>query len=256
MDAQLIQAIIVPLSVFTVFYLLGKSKRFALTNEQKETTLSPEQEKLYSKYMLTFTAVYILAIACVTVVMQFLFNHFANLYNHFFYSTADATLKMPTTVFLLPALFLGFIAPTPLLKHYSVRFLGNETYQLFNNYASKKTMFNTSAVEPYYKWMILICFSFYALSLNATSSIQNRQIHIKGFLPTTSKKYSVDDIKKVTQATSLKAPNGNIVTRMNYRIEFKDGYQWDLDDDQETRAFLQLVIDRTNISVTKTDLMQ
>ncbi|MNL54966.1 hypothetical protein D3C87_1783430 [compost metagenome] len=105
------------------------------------------------------------------------------------------------------------------------------------------------------KWGVIICALFYANVIKTTSYVFHDKVKLTGFTSLESKEYPLKEIKEIVVSIKQKAPNGNVVFRPRYYIVFNDGFQWDLNDEGDSKEFIRMLQFKTGAKVREVEFM-
>ena len=129
----------------------------------------------------------------------------------------------PSITWGLPSLFLAIFLSAIPLHYLYLTLLGKQRYAEYTEYNNQKHGLNSWKLLRYMAYVIIpICFAFTFLSLDTYSRVTNSSFIVNRFLSVGEAEYTFSDIKKIELVKSFKAPNGNIVRKPYYSIEFAD----------------------------------
>jgi hypothetical protein len=132
-------------------------------------------------------------------------------------------IPQPSVTWALPALFLAiFLSEVPL--HYLYLFLlGRQRFAEYTEYGNQKIGVNSWKLLRYMGYVVIpICLVFTFLSLDSYARITNSSFIINRFFSVGEAEYRFGEIEALELTKSFKAPNGNIVRKPYYSIEFVD----------------------------------
>jgi hypothetical protein len=135
-------------------------------------------------------------------------------------------LRASGPMLALPCLFLGFATAWALLTFVYRRLLG-ERYAAYVRYDNLSSGFDGQrALRPILLGTFGLSFFFVAASLSWHVVFRDDRVAFHSWcgLGDTSKRYS--EVKDIRSAPQLRAPNGNLVDRREYVVEFDDGSTW------------------------------
>ncbi|BDD05500.1 hypothetical protein [Aureibacter tunicatorum] len=102
-------------------------------------------------------------------------------------------------------------------------------------YYNLKYGFNAALLVKYLTMVITIFATVFCVSqLNSFVRFNSNSISINKPFETSERSYSLKDISEITYYLKTVAPNGNIIDKPHYSIEFSDGFQWRTNDDFRT----------------------
>ena len=147
---------------------------------------------------------------------------------HFVTATAnDRFLLLPETAFFwLPALFLGiFGAVVPIDLLYRV--LLRERYAEYTYYVNMKHGYDGwDAIKRMASFFIPLCAVFTILGVDCYARFTDDRMITNRFFGLGETIHSYQQITRIKQVQSYKAPNGNIVASPYYVVYFSDGSYW------------------------------
>lgn len=165
-------------------------------------------------------------------------------------------------VLAVPCLFLGFATSGALLM-VAYRHLLGENYADYVRYDNLSTGYDS---RPVARPMLLGVFGLSILFLGAAISwhvvFQQDQVMFRSWygLAETTKLYS--EVKDIRTAAQLRAPNGNLVDRREYIVEFDDGSTWSTNfepsalDPQAKRQLAAFVADQAKKPVRELAVLE
>ncbi len=132
-------------------------------------------------------------------------------------------IPQPSVTWALPALFLAiFMSAVPLHYLYQT-LLGRQRYGEYTKYGNQKFGVNSWALLRYMGYVLIpICLVFTFLSLDSYARVTNSSFIVNRFFSVGEAEYRFDEVEAIELTKSFKAPNGNIVRKPYYSIEFFD----------------------------------
>jgi len=132
-----------------------------------------------------------------------------------------------TAILAIPAIFMSiFLAAIPMHFLY-LGLLGKQRYVEYTEYGNLKNKFDSWKLLRYMAYVCVpICVVFSGLALDSYLRITESSFVSNDFLSVGEKRHSFDEIQLIELTKSFKAPNGNILRRPYYTIEFTDGYDF------------------------------
>ena len=127
-------------------------------------------------------------------------------------------------------------------------------------YYNSKYGFNTFGLLKYLSIVIVVASTFLIISQqNTYTKFYKDSVTINKSLELQERVYDYSDIVGITHYLKTIAPNGKIVDKPHYRIEFSDGFTWRTDDDlrnphlSDPKIFNWL-LERTNMSLKELEI--
>lgn len=238
--SSVIQALIVPLGIATVFWGLSKVK--ALKPKKEQSTFDPSESDVaeYQSYMKTMS---LITIGCMVsfgfglyYILLFLSRAVISMKEPF-----DAVLPLPNVAYAIPALFGGLILAHFPTEYLSNRIYGEEKYSIFKKIMNKQYGFDMERVtKGMVKGGLVLTLLFFLNAVKTTTYLYGEHIEINGFTTIKPIKKPLSDLKEIVLTTRVKAPNGNIVGRLKYHIIFRDGFIWDFDQ-KESQGLIKVL---------------
>jgi hypothetical protein len=224
-------AIVVPIFMG----LVGKVK--TLQPVKKTEKDFDQLAKEYSKWeMFALVPLFIF-----TPAIGFLIWYFLDLASRSILSSLGENIFLfpPTTaVWALPAIFMSiFLAAIPMHYLY-LGLLGKQRYSEYTEYGNLKHSMDSWKVLRYMAYVCIpICIAFSGLALDSYIRVTEDTFVSNDLLSLGERAHNFDEIESIELTKSFKAPNGNIVRRSYYAIEFKDGYIYDFDNSLSELGF-------------------
>lgn len=127
-------------------------------------------------------------------------------------------------------------------------------------YYNLKYGFNATGVLKYLSILIILFTSLLAISqMNSYVKFYDDSIVINKPLDFIERRYDLIDISNVIHYLRTVAPNGKIVDKPHYGIEFSDGFFWRTNDDLRTPnindvKIFDYLLKRTNLELTQVEI--
>ena len=141
-----------------------------------------------------------------------------------------------------------------------VRTVKKEQSSNYWHYYNSKYGFNAFGLLKYLSISIVIASTFLIISQqNSYTKFYEDSVAINKSLELQERVYDYSDIVGITHYFKTIAPNGNIVDKPHYGIEFKDGFTWRTNDDLRTPnisdpKIFNWLIERTNMSLNEVEI--
>lgn len=218
----IIGAVFAGIAVPILMGLIGKVK--SLQPVKKTEKNLDQLAKEYSKWEM-FSLVPFLIF---TPLIGFLIWYFLDLASKIIISNlAESVYIFPptTAVWALPAIFMSiFLAAIPMHYLY-LGLLGKQRYSEYTEYGNLKHSMDSWKVLRYMAYVCMpVCIAFAGLALDSYLRVTGDAFISNDLLSLGERAHNFNEIESIELTKSFKAPNGNIVRRSYYAIEFKDGY--------------------------------
>ena len=106
-----------------------------------------------------------------------------------------------------------------------------QDFDLYIQYTARKSSINfISFTKAWATFWSIIAFVFLSQIDTSKLKIDNNSIELRRFFSINSETYHFEDIQGLFFSSLEKAPNGSLVKNERYRILFKNGKQWIIDD--------------------------
>ncbi len=140
----------------------------------------------------------------------------------------------------LPAVFMSLILSAIPLHYLYLWILGKERYSEFNQYTNLKFGIDGTKTVKYMSVVIVpACLIFTLLAMDSYIKVTKDSFIANPLLTLGVKEFRFEEIESIELTKSFKAPNGNIVRRSYYTIEFNNGYTYDLESTMSELDFKQ-----------------
>ena len=167
----------------------------------------------------------------------------------------------PTTaVWALPAIFLSIFLSVIPLHFIFLKLLGNKRYAEYTEYGNLKHGMDSWKVLKYMAYLFIpICLFFSALALDSYIRITNTTFIVNNLLSIGEREYRFEEIRSIELTKSFKAPNGNIVRRSYYTVNFIDGNTHEFDNSlnelnfDQQQKIVSFIIDRVDVEMEVKD---
>lgn len=145
-----------------------------------------------------------------------------------------------TAVWALPAIFMSTFLATIPMHYLYLGLLGKQRYSEYSEYGNLKHSMDSWKVLRYMAFVCVpVCIAFSSLALDSYLRVTEDTFVANDLLSLGEREYNFDEIQSIELTKSFKAPNGNIVHRSYYAIEFKDGYVFEFDNSLSGVGFEQ-----------------
>lgn len=132
-------------------------------------------------------------------------------------------IPQPSVTWALPALFLAIFLSAVPLHYLYLSLLGRQRYAEYTEYGNQKYGVNSWKLLRYMGYVVIpICLVFTFLSLDSYARVTNSSFIVNRFFSIGEAEYMFGEIKTIELTKSFKAPNGNVVRKHYYSIEFVD----------------------------------
>ncbi len=127
-------------------------------------------------------------------------------------------------------------------------------------YYNLKYGFNATWILKYLSIIIVLFMTFLTISqMNSYVKFHTDSISINKSLDVVERNYDLTDITQITHYLKTVAPNGNIVDKPHYSIEFTDGFNWRTNDDLRTPnikddEIFKWLISRTGLELNEVEI--
>ncbi|WP_211829253.1 hypothetical protein [Kistimonas asteriae] len=227
-----ISSIIGPIAaIIFVPIIMGLLAKVKKLQPKKTTEKSLEQlENEYSKYN---THIPLILFFIFSFAIGFLIWYVLDgLYTYRISQLADNNVylfPLPRIAWALPAIFMSIILAAIPLHYLYLGLLGKERYAEYTEYTNLKHGIDGWKMLKYMSLAILpVCLVFSLLLLDSYIRVTKNTFVANTVFSLGEKEFGFEDIKSITLTKSFKAPNGNIVRRSSYEIEFSNGYVYNL----------------------------
>jgi hypothetical protein len=127
-------------------------------------------------------------------------------------------------------------------------------------YYNLKYGFNAAWILKYLSIIIVLFMTILTISqLNSYVMFTTDSISINKPFELTERTYPLEEISEITYYLKTVAPNGNVVDKPHYAIEFSDGFQWKTNDDLRTPnvkdvEIINWLINRTGLELSEIEI--
>lgn len=149
-------------------------------------------------------------------------------------------IPQPSVIWALPALFLGICLSAVPLHYLYLALLGRQRYAEYTEYGNQKLGVNSWKLLRYMGYVVIpICLIFTFLSLDSYARVTNSSFIVNRFFSVGEAEYGFGEIEAIQLIKSRKAPNGNIVRKPHYSIEFVDNTSYNFHKSLHDLSFEQ-----------------
>lgn len=135
---------------------------------------------------------------------------------------------------LILSISLGLIISFATILQAGLYFLRNKLAQdfgLYLQYFARESNINfISFTNAWATFWCIIALLFLHQVDTCRLKIDDKSIELRRFFSINSETYHFDDVQSLFFSSLVKAPNGSIVKQERYRVLFKNGKQWIIDD--------------------------
>lgn len=132
-------------------------------------------------------------------------------------------IPQPSVTWALPSIFLAFFLSAIPLHYLYLTLLGKQRYAEYTEYGNQKFGVNSWKLLRYMGYVLIpVCLAFTFLSLDAYARVTSSSFIVNRFFSVGEVEYTFNEIRAIELTKSFKAPNGNIVRKPYYSIEFVD----------------------------------
>lgn len=248
---NLIQPIAVMLITLGLFKFLRKTESLKVPPVLDVDPISDQEYKSVSfkANMLTIAAAILVA-----AVSYFVFVAVARLiYN--FVIPSERMIVLPEIAYFLPAIVMGFSFSHLPYRAFLLKTLGPRESAFYAR-MDQQFKFNTKKFgKMMYQYGVIVSFLFYVYLMSFCSTISGDQVSVRRFGFLGQRVYQLQDIDKIEDSDRIRAPNGNAVCRHNFKVTFRDGWEWPIDDEDDARSLVHYLSDKAGLKIQPVDML-
>lgn len=253
----LIQSLVIGIGIAVTYWLLSKVKSLKIQPPVKEEDITPEQREKFQTYGVAEGFVFVVLTALATYLLKFplgrVFDYFISKPEY------EKLIAMPIEAVILVALGVSAALLMRFSTNLMTPFYKKEDIIVYRYLGTKQMGFDSyKLMLPASNWTLIIAILFFAKCIHTTSYLTSDSIIMNRFLSLETKKYLISDLIEFTVAKKQKAPNGNIVSRPEFVMKFKDGFVWVLDEenDPQTTDFVRALLRKSSVAIDEVDFFE
>ncbi len=142
------------------------------------------------------------------------------------YEPAAFHLYPPPMAMVVPAIFLGILCSFP-FAYVTYYALLRKRFALYERYCNLKRGFDHRRATRQFLWFYsFLCAAMVLGIVNWHTVFDERGIRFQSWFGLERSTYPYDAVRDIRTSAQFQAPNGNLVQRREWIIEFADGAKW------------------------------
>lgn len=237
--------ILTPVLTVLVFGLLAKFKYL-----KPDSGVPPMDKSQFNKLNARLLLIFFPLATALATVLYFLSVWAFEIY----WLSTPEKLLLPQLAFSFPAIVVALVLAGLMADWRIKNVLGSE-YPSFASAEDRLYGVNNYRLKMLFvRGGIPICILLSVYMFWCNSFLVDDQVHIRRFGTFHTVVYSTEDLREIAESKTIRAPNGNLVRRNNFRVFFKDGYDWKIDDEGDGRNFLETLSAKSRLPIIYRDI--